>query len=151
MTDNYCKYAYMRISFQMGWLYVIILFIKIIKSVGSYSTQIPVINSLKTYTFKYGKSNRICETKHACDIKTYYIRSEEKIGRQPIKLSRKKTIAEEEVELNQELIKICLEAVEKYFAAIQEGKFHLSMLEDRETKVCQYCNFRAICRIQEAS
>jgi len=52
--------------------------------------------------------------------------------------------------LNEELIKICLEAVEKYVAAIQEGKFHLSMLEDREAKVCQYCNFRAICRIQEA-
>jgi ATP-dependent helicase/nuclease subunit B len=76
---------------------------------------------------------------------------EEKFGRQPIKLSRKKTTAEEDVELNEELIKICLEAVEKYVAAIQEGKFHLSMLEDREIKVCQYCNFRAICRIQEAS
>ena len=75
---------------------------------------------------------------------------EEKFGRQPIKLSRKKTTAEEDVALNEELIKICLEAVEKYVAAIQEGKFHLSMLEDREAKVCQYCNFRAICRIQEA-
>jgi len=35
--------------------------------------------------------------------------------------------------LNEELIKICLEAVEKYAAAIQAGKFHLSMLEDMET------------------
>lgn len=77
--------------------------------------------------------------------------SEEKFGRQPIKLSRKRTTAEEDVELNEELIKICLESVEKYVAAIQEGKFHLSTLEDREAKVCQYCNFRAICRIQEAS
>jgi len=77
--------------------------------------------------------------------------SEEKFGRQRIKLSRKKTTVEEDVELNKELIKICLEAVEKYVAAIQEGKFHLSLLEDRETKVCQYCNFRAICRIQEVS
>ncbi|OGU39851.1 MAG: hypothetical protein A2315_16085 [Ignavibacteria bacterium RIFOXYB2_FULL_35_12] len=76
---------------------------------------------------------------------------EEKFGRQSIKLSRKKTTPEEDIELNEQLIKICLKAVEKYIAAIQEGKFHLSMLEDRETKVCQYCNFRAICRIQEAS
>ena len=53
------------------------------------------------------------------------------------------------MELNETLIKIWPETVEKYVAAIQEGKFHLSMLEDRETKVCQYCNFRAICRIQE--
>jgi len=78
------------------------------------------------------------------------LQCEEKFGRQPIKLSRKKTTTEEEVGLNEELIKICLEAVEKYVVAIQEGKFHLSMLDDRETKVCQYCNFRAICRIQKA-
>ena len=135
----------------MGWLYAIILFIKIIQSVGSYGVQIVIINSLKTYTFKYGKSNEICEIKHACDIKTYQPQTEEKFGRQPIKLSRKKTTAEDDVALNEELIKICLEAVEKYVAAIQEGKFHLSMLEDRETKVCQYCNFRAICRIQEVN
>lgn len=54
----------------------------------------------------------------------------EKFGCQPIKLSRKKTTAEKDVELNEELIKICLAAVDKYVAAIQEGKFHLSLLED---------------------
>lgn len=74
---------------------------------------------------------------------------EDRFGSQPIRLSRKKTTPEEDVALNEELIKICLEAVDKYVTAIQEGKFHLSMLEDRESKVCQYCNFRAICRIQE--
>jgi len=42
------------------------------------------------------------------------------------------------VELNEELIKICLEAVEKYVAAMQKGKFHLSMLEDRESKIRLY-------------
>src|SRR3989337_3993898 len=110
-----------------------------------------VISLQKTYTFELGKSNGICELKHGCDIKTCQPQPEEKFGRQPIKLSRKKTTAEEEVGLNEKLIKICLESVEKYVAAIQEGKFHLSMLEDREAKVCQYCNFRAICRIQEAS
>ena len=83
-------------------------------------------------------------------METCQLQTEEKFGRQPIKLSRKKTTTEEEVGLNEELIKICLEAVEKYVVAIQEGKFHLSMLDDRETKVCQYCNFRAICRIQKA-
>jgi ATP-dependent helicase/nuclease subunit B len=76
---------------------------------------------------------------------------EDKFGPQPIRLSRKKTTTKEDGHLNEELIKICLEAVEKYVNAIQEGKFHLSILEDRETKVCQYCNFRAICRIQEVS
>jgi len=51
----------------------------------------------------------------------------EKFGCQPIKLSRKKTTAEKDVEMNEELMKICLEAIDKYVAAIQEGKFHLSM------------------------
>jgi ATP-dependent helicase/nuclease subunit B len=75
----------------------------------------------------------------------------EKFGRQPIKLTRIKTTDEEDIELNAQLIKICLGAVEKYVAAIQEGKFNLSMLDDREAKVCKYCNFRSICRIQEVS
>ena len=76
---------------------------------------------------------------------------EEKFGRQPIKLTRKTISPDEEVKLNEELIAICLETVKKYVGAIQNGKFHLSTLEDRETKICQYCNFRAICRIQEAN
>ena len=65
--------------------------------------------------------------------------------------SAKKTTTEEDVELNEELIKICLQVVEKYVTAIPERKFHLSMLEDKEAKVCQYCNFRTICRIAEIS
>ena len=55
------------------------------------------------------------------------------------------------MELNETLIKIWPEAVEKYVADIQEGKFHLSMLEDREVKVRKYCNLRSICRINEIS
>ena len=76
---------------------------------------------------------------------------EGRFGRQPIKLTRKAVSEEEEVKLNEELIAICLETVKRYVEAIQSGKFHLSTLEDRETKICQYCNFRAICRIQEAN
>jgi hypothetical protein len=60
----------MPISFQIGWSYTIILFIKIIQSVGSYVIQILVINSVKTYICKYRKSNKICEINHSCDIKT---------------------------------------------------------------------------------
>ena len=41
------------------------------------------------------------------------LQCEEKFGRQPIKLSRKKTTTEEDIQLNEELIKIYLEAVEK--------------------------------------
>ena len=39
----------------------------------------------------------------------------------------KKTTTEGDIELNKELIKICLKAVEKYVAAIKEGKFLLKI------------------------
>lgn len=74
---------------------------------------------------------------------------EDKFGPMPIRLKLGKTTIEENIKQNTELINICIEAVKKYIRAIQEGKFHLSELEDRESKVCQYCNFRSICRIQE--
>ena len=48
--------------------------------------------------------------------------------------SAKKTTTEEDVELNEELIKIYLEAVEKYVAAIQEGKFHYPYLKTEKLK-----------------
>lgn len=76
---------------------------------------------------------------------------EEKFGKQSINLTRKSISADEEVKLNEELISICLETVKKYVQAIQNGVFHLSTLEDRETKICQYCNFKFICRIQEST
>lgn len=72
-----------------------------------------------------------------------------KFGPMPISLKRGKTTHEENIQQITQLINICIEAVKKYIRAIQEGKFHLSELEDRESKVCQYCNFRPICRIQE--
>jgi ATP-dependent helicase/nuclease subunit B len=43
----------------------------------------------------------------------------------------------------------CLESIEKYVQAISIGKFHLTQLKDREDKVCRFCGFRAICRIEE--
>ncbi|RPI70343.1 MAG: hypothetical protein EHM47_12285 [Ignavibacteriales bacterium] len=49
------------------------------------------------------------------------------------------------------LIKICLDSVEKYVASISEGKFHLTQLNDRENKVCRFCGFRSICRIEDNS
>ncbi|NWF91062.1 MAG: exodeoxyribonuclease V subunit gamma [Ignavibacteriaceae bacterium] len=75
--------------------------------------------------------------------------AEEKFGPQPISLTRKKTTSDEDVQLNENLINICMETIEKYTANITSGKFHLSILEDRETRICQWCSFRSICRIQE--
>jgi ATP-dependent helicase/nuclease subunit B len=47
------------------------------------------------------------------------------------------------------LIENCLNSVEKYVASISAGKFHLTQLNDRENKVCRFCSFRSVCRIEE--
>ena len=51
--------------------------------------------------------------------------------------------------LNQKIISECVEAINNYVKLILEGKFNLSRLHDRENKVCRYCSFRAVCRIQD--
>ncbi len=61
----------------------------------------------------------------------------------------KKISGEEITEKYEELINICLEAVNKYVAGIRNGDFRLSQIENREEKACKYCGFKAICRIQE--
>jgi ATP-dependent helicase/nuclease subunit B len=62
--------------------------------------------------------------------------------------SKKETI-EEEAEAAEEIIKISLEMVNKFTEEISNGKFNLSKLKNRDTKVCRYCDFKRICRIQE--
>ena len=52
-------------------------------------------------------------------------------------------------EVLNKLIEKCLESVEKYVEAINTGKFNLTTLKDRENKVCRYCSFKAVCRIEE--
>lgn len=49
----------------------------------------------------------------------------------------------------EEIINICLESINKYVNEISSGKFNLTKLKDRENKVCKYCSFRAVCRIEE--
>ena len=67
-----------------------------------------------------------------------------------IKTRRSKTInIEEEIDVAEEMIKICLEMVNIFTEDISQGKFHLSTLKDREAKVCRFCDFKRICRIQE--
>ena len=77
--------------------------------------------------------------------------SEKEFGKQIVSLLRtaNKKSDEEQINSNIEMIKICVDAIDKYSSLISEGKFNLSTLEDRENKVCRYCNFRSICRIQE--
>jgi ATP-dependent helicase/nuclease subunit B len=76
---------------------------------------------------------------------------EGEFGRIPINVSAKKTGVENEENVLQELISICLESIEKYVNKIREGRFNLSELKDRENKVCRFCSFKPICRVQEIS
>jgi ATP-dependent helicase/nuclease subunit B len=48
-----------------------------------------------------------------------------------------------------ELIANTVTAIKNYVASISEGKFNLSKLEDREAKVCRFCQFRLVCRIDD--
>ncbi len=50
---------------------------------------------------------------------------------------------------SEKLIEVCLESIKKYVSEISNGNFHLSELEDRDKKVCNYCNFKSICRISD--
>jgi ATP-dependent helicase/nuclease subunit B len=55
----------------------------------------------------------------------------------------------EKSEVVQKLIDICIENVKNYVSLIAKGKFNLTKLKDRENKVCGYCGFRSVCRIEE--
>ncbi len=65
-------------------------------------------------------------------------------------LSARKNLVEEDlIKSNADLINICNEFIPAYVDKIANGKFNLSQLEDRENKVCRFCDFKSICRIQE--
>jgi ATP-dependent helicase/nuclease subunit B len=80
--------------------------------------------------------------------------SDSDFGRKQIKNSesRKRNISEDDyISANNELINICLDSIEKHVKSIVNGRFNLTTLKDRENKVCKYCNFKSICRIQEVN
>ena len=46
-------------------------------------------------------------------------------------------------------MKIAEDFIPEYVRRITAGIFNLTTLEDRDNKVCNYCDFKTICRIQE--
>jgi ATP-dependent helicase/nuclease subunit B len=77
---------------------------------------------------------------------------EKDFGRKSISLKpRRKKVesTEEEIAAAEEMINVCLEMVSKFTEDISRGIFHLSKLKNRKTKVCRFCGFKRICRIQE--
>ena len=78
--------------------------------------------------------------------------NEKEFGKKSIGLKGRRSKSEnieEQIDAAEEMIKICLEMINKFTEDIKIGKFHLSTLKDREAKVCKFCDFKKICRIQE--
>jgi ATP-dependent helicase/nuclease subunit B len=67
-------------------------------------------------------------------------------------LGRSKKISQEDIiKSNEDMIKICNDFIPAYVEKIVNGKFNLSTLQDRDNKVCKYCDFISICRVREAN
>jgi ATP-dependent helicase/nuclease subunit B len=97
----------------------------------------------------FGNTN---EEKNPAGAEIYSLKfSDKDFGPQLVKLlpPRAKYSEEQLIESYKEMINICLAAIKNYVNAISEGKFNLSTLDDRENKVCRFCSFRPVCRIQE--
>lgn len=76
--------------------------------------------------------------------------SDKDFGKKNIHISSSRAPDEDDLlKSNKELIKICSEFIPAYVEQIASGKFNLSTLEDRESKVCRFCDFKSICRIQD--
>jgi len=74
----------------------------------------------------------------------------DEFGRKIIHNSNAKKISSEDlITINNSMIDIFTQTVEKCVEKIKNGEFHLSTLKDREKKVCYYCEFRNICRVDE--
>lgn len=71
-------------------------------------------------------------------------------GKKEINFTRKQSLEiDDYIALNREQMEITKEMLGKYHDKITKGKFHLSELEDREDKVCNYCDFKSLCRVKE--
>lgn len=74
--------------------------------------------------------------------------NEEDFGRKELGFGEKIS-GEELTEKYKELIRTCLEAINKYVNGISNGDFRLSQIDNREEKACKFCGFKPICRVQE--
>ncbi len=71
-------------------------------------------------------------------------------GRKIIHNSSSRNLSIEDlVAINNNMIDIFKQTADKFFEKISNAEFHLSTLEERETKVCSYCDFSTICRVKE--
>lgn len=57
--------------------------------------------------------------------------------------------ASKDPKMTEDLIESTGAFIKKYVEDISNGRFNLSMLKDREEKVCRFCGFKPICRVDE--
>ncbi len=92
-------------------------------------------------TDRYGSNNM---TIYSLDYK------DSNFGPSNVNLTRKKSLTYEEIQkLNDGLTEVTKQKMIEYHNKIKKGFFHLSELENREDKVCKYCNFKSLCRVKE--
>ena len=56
---------------------------------------------------------------------------------------------DETLKINEHQLAITKDKIKEYHTKISEGEFNLSELKDREDKVCRFCSYRSLCRVQE--
>ncbi|HEY6436794.1 MAG TPA: PD-(D/E)XK nuclease family protein, partial [Ignavibacteriaceae bacterium] len=90
---------------------------------------------------------------HASGAQIFSLKfNENDFGKKNVSLKSRRSATENieaEIDDAEEMIKICLEMINTFTEDIAKGKFHLSTLKNRETKVCRFCDFKRICRIQD--
>ncbi|MCX6170378.1 MAG: exodeoxyribonuclease V subunit gamma [Ignavibacteriales bacterium] len=63
------------------------------------------------------------------------------------KVVKSKGGKDDEIQSVEQLVQKSISHVKNYIELISKGKFNLSQIEDRENKVCRFCEFRTVCRI----
>jgi ATP-dependent helicase/nuclease subunit B len=112
------------------------------------SIQLP----LYLFAAKHLLSAHFSEDYHSTGAEIFSLKySEKDFGRNEVRIKRKvkNESLESRIQLTDEMIRICIEMINKHVKAISEGRFNLSVLSDKESKVCRFCDFKKICRIQE--
>ncbi len=75
---------------------------------------------------------------------------DEKFGSLPIRLKGNAKLEQKEKrELNESLLEVTKGHLINYHNKIKNGTFNISELENREDKVCKYCDFKSFCRVKE--
>ena len=109
------------------------------------SLQLPIyVWAAKTLLLE--KANENYESKSMSIYSLKY--ADEKFGKNRVSLTKKKKDVDLGAILN-EYVDIALAHVKESVAGIREGKFPLTKFIENNEKVCKFCSYKAICRIDE--